>query len=93
MTEEESEKLINHGRGAAQWPHILTIDIRAFVPLLATLLIHAMWMVYLSVASVLFFLVLQRFGFTLPVFFRWIRHRMSGSVRRARSLWYWRRFR
>ena len=76
-----------HWRDSARTAKFFSIDARAALPLLLFLLHIKMWTFLLAIGVTLFFGLLQRFGFTLPVFFRWLRVMVGGKQRYAYPWW------
>lgn len=79
-------------RDAGKLPRILGMDARAVFPIFFWLLHMRLWTLYLALASVVFFAGLEKFGYTLPVFLRLVRHKLRGNVCYARPWWFRRRF-
>lgn len=81
-----------HWRDSARMAKFFFVDARAAIPLLFFLLHIRLWTFLLALSITLFFATLQRFGFTLPVFMRWIRVFLGGNFRYSRPWWSkWRR--
>lgn len=74
-------------RDSARQPRFFVVDAMAAFPLLLFLLHIRMWTFILAILAMIFFGVLERFSFTVPVFMRWVRGRLAGRVRVARSPW------
>jgi len=79
-----------HWRDSARTPMFFMIDARSAMPLVLFLLHIRLWTFFLSLCICIFFMVLNRFGFTLPVFVRWLRSFLAGNNRSTRT-WYMRR--
>jgi intracellular multiplication protein IcmT len=74
-------------RDSARNPRFFVIDAYAALPLILFLVHIKMWTFYIALATVIFFGVLERFKFTIPVFLRWARSFLAGKVRVARPAW------
>ncbi len=74
-------------RDSARSPRFFFVDALAAFPMLLFLLHIRWWTFYLAIASVLFFAILERFNFTVPVFIRWSRTLISGNFRVAKPVW------
>lgn len=77
-----------HWRDSARTPKFFMIDAYSAIPLFLTLLHIRLWTIMLTSSVCVFFMILNRFGFTLPVFLRLIRSFFAGNNRIARP---WRR--
>lgn len=74
-------------RDSARTPRFFIIDAYSALPLLV-LLVHIRWWTFiLAVVTMIFFAVLERFNFTVPVFFRWLRNSIAGKVKIAHPEW------
>jgi intracellular multiplication protein IcmT len=73
-----------HWRDSARTPRFFFIDGFSAIPLLLFLLHIRLWTFVLACSICAFFMALNRFGFTLPVFIRWLRAFTAGSERRSR---------
>jgi intracellular multiplication protein IcmT len=76
-----------HWRDSARSPKFFFVDAYAAFPLLAFLLHIRWWTFFLALSSIAFFALLERFGFTLPVFKRILRVFLAGNHRIARPWW------
>jgi len=76
-----------HWRDSARTPKFFFIDGRAAFPMLIFLLHIRLWTFIVAVIATLFFTVLERFGFTLPVFGRWLRNFFAGHRKIANPWW------
>lgn len=74
-------------RDSARSPRFFFVDYRACFPLLA-LLFHISWStLFFAVAAMVFFAGLNYYGFTIPVFLRWIRTTIAGPYKPALPWW------
>lgn len=76
-----------HWRDSARHTRFFMVDARAAFPLLLFLLHIRLWSFVLAIVAVLFFATLERFGFTVDVFLRWLRSTIAGP-RRTSSPWW-----
>lgn len=74
-------------RDAARTPRFYIVDAYAIFPLALFLLHITWWTFFTAIAFVVFFAALERFKFTLPVFFRWSRATLAGPLRVSRPWW------
>lgn len=74
-------------RDSARTPRFYMVDAKAAFPLLLFLIHIRMWTFLLAIVSMIFFGILERFDFTVPVFIRWVRSQLAGRVRIASSEW------
>jgi len=76
-----------HWRDASRSPRFFFMDFRAAFPLVVFLL-HITWLTFgIAVAFVIFFSILERFRFTIPIFLRWVKSTLAGSLRSTRPWW------
>ena len=76
-----------HWRDSARNARFFVIDARAAFPLLLFILNIAWWTLYTAIFFMVFFGALERFGFTLPVFFRWVRYKIAGNHKTSSPWW------
>ena len=67
-----------HWRDSARVTRFFLIDSSASFPLLFFLVHITWWTFACALAATVFFATIARFGFTVPVFFRWLRLTMAG---------------
>ncbi|MDB6096381.1 MAG: icmT [Francisellaceae bacterium] len=73
-----------HWRDASRQPRFIFLDALSILPLIIWVL-HARWWTFkLALAIIAFFGILERFKFTVPIFFRWFRSFLAGPYRSAR---------
>ena len=82
-----AERPTAYWRDSARGPRFFMIDAYAALPMVLFLLHIRMWTFYLALATTLFFVIIERFNFTVPVFWRWLRAFIAGRVRVARPAW------
>lgn len=73
-----------HWRDSARTPRFFIMDAYAFFPILFFMLHIRLWTFLLSLGFMAFFILLERFKFTIPVFARWVRASIAGSLRVAK---------
>lgn len=73
-----------HWRNSARHPRLFMIDAYAAFPFLLFLLHIRWWTFGLALLTAIFFAVLERVGFTIPVFRRWLKVFLAGYRRPAR---------
>jgi intracellular multiplication protein IcmT len=76
-----------HWRDSARSPKLFFMDAFAAFPLLFFILHIRWWTFFTAIGVIAFFVVLEKFGFTVPVFKRWLRVFLAGSHRNARPWW------
>ncbi len=74
-------------RDSARNPRFFFIDALAALPLVLFLLHIKKWTFFLALATMLFFGILEKFKFTVPIFMRFFRSTLAGKVRVARPVW------
>lgn len=74
-----------HWRDSARIPKFFFMDAYSAIPLLLFLLHIRLWTFITACLVCVFFVILNRFGFTLPVFIRWLRAFVAGNNRYSRS--------
>jgi intracellular multiplication protein IcmT len=74
-------------RDTARTPRFYGIDARATFPLLLFLLHIRWWSFAVAVIATVFFAFLERYGFRLAVFKRFLRSLMAGKRKVAREWW------
>lgn len=77
-----------HWRDSARLVQFFVVDYRAMFPVLILIFIPRLWTAVLAVGSILFFMILERYGYTVTVFFRILRGWLSGPYKVARPWWY-----
>jgi len=74
-----------HWRDSARTPMFFFLDAYSAIPLLLFLLHIRLWTFILACTLCAFFMLLNRFGFSVPVFFRLLRTFLAGNQRFSRS--------
>ena len=76
-----------HWRDSARSPRFFVVDATATFPLLLFLLHMRMWTFLLAIGFIVFFMILERFKFTVPIFKRWVSATLAGNHRVAYPWW------
>ena len=76
-----------HWRDVARTPRFYFMDAWSALPILLFLMHMRLWTFLLSIVCIIFFIILEKFKFTVPVFFRWLRASLAGPLRSARPWW------
>lgn len=76
-----------HWRDSARTVRLWFLDYRACFPLLVFLVHIRLWTFILALIATLFFAALERYGFTLIVFVRWLRLFIAGPRKIAQPWW------
>ncbi len=76
-----------HWRDSARATRFFLIDARAAFPLLLFLLHIRLWSFMLALVATIFFAALERYGFTLNVFLRWLRAFFAGPRKISYPWW------
>jgi intracellular multiplication protein IcmT len=84
MKEPDSDA---HWRDSARQARFFFVDATAAFPILIMLLHIKLWTFIATACSILFFAILERFKFTIPVFIRWIKGFIAGPIKLSRPWW------
>ena len=76
-----------HWRDAARTPRFYFMDAYAVFPLFIFLMHMSVKTLLISFLFISFFVMLERFKFTIPVFRRWFRATLAGPLRTAKPWW------
>ena len=76
-----------HWRDSARTVRLFFLDFRACFPLLLLLFHVRLWTFLVALAATLFFTALDRYGFSLAVFGRWVRSFLAGPRKMAQPWW------
>lgn len=76
-----------HWRDSARVVRLWVIDFRACFPLLIFILHIRIWTFIVAVVATIFFALLERAGFSLAVFLRFIRSFIAGPRKMAQPWW------
>ena len=76
-----------HWRDSARPARFFMVDSRAAFPLLFFLMHIRIWTFALALMTVIFFGVIEHYGFSVPVFGRWLRAFIAGPRKVAIPWW------
>ena len=76
-----------HWRDSARPARFFFVDAAAAFPFLIMFLHLKLWTFLLVIILMIFFAILERFKFTIPVFFRWLKSSIAGPLKMARPWW------
>lgn len=76
-----------HWRDSARSARFFMVDARAAFPLFIFLMHIRTWTGILVLSSAVFFGIIEHFGFTVPVFLRWVRSTIAGKLKTAQPWW------
>lgn len=76
-----------HWRDSARTARFFVVDARAAFPIFFFLMHIRIWTAILLVVSIVFFGIIEHYGFTLPVFFRWVRSFLAGGHKSSQPWW------
>jgi intracellular multiplication protein IcmT len=74
-------------RDTARSARFFFVDYRAAFPLLLFLLHIKFWTFFLAIGVIVCLYILERYGYTVPVFLRIVRSFLAGSRKSARPWW------
>lgn len=77
----------SHWRDSARSARFFMVDARAAFPIFIFLMHIRVWTGVLVIVSALFFGFIEHYGFTVPVFLRWLRSLLAGKVRSSIPWW------
>ena len=76
-----------HWRDSARSARFFMVDARAAFPIFLFLMHIRIWTGVLVLVSAIFFGIIEHYGFTVPVFLRWIRTSIAGGVKSSQRWW------
>lgn len=76
-----------HWRDSARTVRFFFIDFRAAFPLLFFLMHIRIWTFILAILAITFFALIDRYGFRVNVFLRWLRAFVAGPRKIAQPKW------
>jgi intracellular multiplication protein IcmT len=76
-----------HWRDSARNAKFFIVDAKAVFPVFLFILNISWWTFSILIVSILFFSIIEKFGFTLPVFWRWIKSFIAGPVKNSSPWW------
>lgn len=76
-----------HWRDSARSARFFMVDARAAFPLFIFLMHIRIWTAVLVLISAVVFGIIEHYGFTVPVFLRWIRSFLAGRYKSSQPWW------
>ena len=76
-----------HWRDSARNARFFMVDARAAFPIFLFLMHIRIWTGLIVVVSAVFFGIIEHYGFTVPVFLRWLRSVAAGDIKVSRPWW------
>ncbi|OYV54536.1 MAG: phosphoesterase [Legionella sp. 21-45-4] len=76
-----------HWRDSARPARFFLVDARAAFAVFLFLIHIRIWTAVLVIVTAVFFGILEHFGFTVPVFLRWIRTCLAGDIKLSKPWW------
>ena len=76
-----------HWRDSARSARFFLVDARAAFPLFIFLMHIRYWTFILVIVSAVFFSIIEHYGFTVPVFLRWVRSFLAGPLKSSSPWW------
>lgn len=77
----------SHWRDSARSARFFMVDARAAFPIFLFLMHIRIWTGVLVLVSAVFFAIIEHYGFTVPVFLRWSRSFLAGSIKSSQPWW------
>ena len=77
----------SHWRDSARNARFFMVDARAAFPVFLFLMRMRIWSGVLVIISCLFFSIIEHYGFTVPVFLRWLRSFFAGKHKASQPWW------
>lgn len=77
----------SHWRDSARSPRFFIVDARAVFPVFLFLMHIRVWTGVLVIVATVLFAIIEHYGFTVPVFLRWIRYFLAGPVKSSQPWW------
>lgn len=77
----------SHWRDSARSARFFMVDARASFPIFLFLMHIRVWTAVLVLVSAVFFGIVEHYGFTVPVFLRWMRTSLAGSIKSSQPWW------
>lgn len=76
-----------HWRDSSRVARFFTVDARAAFPIFFFLMHIRWWTGLLALVSIVFFGIIEHYGFTVPVFLRWMRCVLAGPRKITMPWW------
>lgn len=77
-----------HWRDSARSARFFVVDARAAFPIFIFLMHIRLWTGLLVLVSATFFGIIERYGFTVPVFLCWLRGVLAGPMKTSQPWWH-----
>lgn len=77
-----------HWRDSARNARFFIVDARAAFPIFLFLMHIQVWTGVLVLVSAAFFGIIEHYGYTVPVFLRWLREQLAGPVKTSTPWWH-----
>jgi intracellular multiplication protein IcmT len=76
-----------HWRDSARSARFFVVDARAAFPIFIFLMHIRLWTGLLVLVSATFFGIIERYGFTIPIFWCWLRNVLAGPMKSSQPWW------
>lgn len=76
-----------HWRDSSRTARFFIVDARAAFPIFLFLMHIRVWTGVVALISLIFFGFIEHYGFTVPVFLRWLRCVMAGAYKISEPWW------
>jgi intracellular multiplication protein IcmT len=76
-----------HWRDSSRMARFFVVDARAAFPIFLFLMHIKWWTAMLAVVSLVFFGFIEHYGFSVPIFMRWIRSTLAGPRKNCEPWW------
>lgn len=76
-----------HWRESSRTARFFMVDARAAFPVFLFIMHIQVWTGMLALFSLVFFSFIEHYGFTVPVFLRWVRSTLAGPRKAAIPWW------
>jgi intracellular multiplication protein IcmT len=77
----------SHWRDSARSARFFMVDARAAFPIFFFLMHIRIWTGMLVIISAVFFGIIEHYGFTVPVFLRWLKGFFAGKLKISKPWW------
>ena len=76
-----------HWRDSSRMARFFIVDARAAFPIFLFLMHIREWTAILAAVSLVFFGFIEHYGFSVPIFLRWLRTALAGPRKNAQPWW------
>ncbi|MDF1654744.1 MAG: IcmT/TraK family protein [Coxiellaceae bacterium] len=76
-----------HWRDSARSIRFFMLDGKSVFPLILVLIYPRLWTVIVAVIATIFFSLLNRYGLTVNIFYRWFRNKAAGNRKYSNPWW------